>query len=32
MVLDEIMHGFSLTDIKNNTEADFILSPQLKEI
>jgi len=31
MVLEEIMPGFSLTDIKNHTEADFIVSPQLKE-
>lgn len=31
MVLEEIMPGFSLTDIKNHTEADFMVSPQLKE-
>ncbi len=31
MVLEEIMPGFSLSDIKNNTEAEFILSSQLKE-
>jgi len=31
MVLDEIMPGYSLTDIKNHTEADFLVSPQLKE-
>ncbi len=31
MVLDEIMPGFFLQDIKNHTEADFMISPQLKE-
>ena len=31
MVLDEIMFGYSLIDIKNHTEADFMVSPQLKE-
>jgi acetate CoA/acetoacetate CoA-transferase beta subunit len=31
MVLEEIMPGYSLTDIKNHTEADFLVSPQLKE-
>jgi len=30
MVLDEIMPGFSLADIKNHTEADYIVSTQLK--
>ncbi len=30
MVLEEIMPGFSLTDIKNHTEADFIISANLK--
>jgi acetate CoA/acetoacetate CoA-transferase beta subunit len=30
MVLEEIMPGFSLTDIKNSTEADFIVSPRVK--
>lgn len=27
--LDEIMPGFSLTEIKNRTEVDFVLAPQL---
>ncbi len=31
MILEEIMPGFSLTEIKNHTEADFIVSLQLKE-
>jgi len=31
MVLEEIMPGFSLMDIKNHTEADFKVSPRLKE-
>jgi acetate CoA/acetoacetate CoA-transferase beta subunit len=30
LVLEEIMPGSSLTDIKDHTEADFTLSPQLK--
>lgn len=30
LVLDEIMPGSSLEDIKNHTEADFSVSPQLK--
>jgi acetate CoA/acetoacetate CoA-transferase beta subunit len=29
MMLDEIMPGFSLTDVKNNTEADFLISSSL---
>jgi len=30
MMLDEIMSGFSLSDIANHTEADFTVSPTLK--
>ena len=30
LMLEEIMSGSSLTEIKNHTEADFTLSPQLK--
>jgi acetate CoA/acetoacetate CoA-transferase beta subunit len=30
MVLEEIMPGFSMADIKNHTEADFIVSSNLK--
>jgi acetate CoA/acetoacetate CoA-transferase beta subunit len=30
MVLDEIMAGFSLNDIKNHTDADFVVSSELK--
>jgi acetate CoA/acetoacetate CoA-transferase beta subunit len=31
MVLEEIIPGYSLTDIKKHTEADFIVSTQLNE-
>lgn len=30
MVLEEVMPGFSLEDVRNHTEADFIVSPHLK--